>query len=193
MTSLVSRSARHEPDPDTVRAAAAGGKQALNELLGHLRPDILRYCSRRMPDRSDTGVDDITQDVMVGVIRALPGMPDPTLDGVAALARTMAFRRIADLYRRRSSRGRYEQTVEHDVVVDAMTCWVTPDRVVEGRAELYALAEAVRRFTPAMRAAVEARALEMTWEEASAVAGRSPATLRGLFSRAMRALRQDAA
>src|SRR5215468_1490175 len=60
-----------EPTVDTwVPAAMRGEPEALDALIRHFRPAVYLYCRAHMPD--DHTADDVTQEVMMAVVRALP-------------------------------------------------------------------------------------------------------------------------
>lgn len=62
-------------DGALLAAAVAGDRAATEELLCVLRPGVLRYCRARVGDRPhrDSDAEDCAQEVLLGVLRALPG------------------------------------------------------------------------------------------------------------------------
>ena len=57
-----------------VPPACAGDVRAVEQLLGHLRPGIVRYCRARLgrTDGSYGSADDVAQEVCMAVVKALP-------------------------------------------------------------------------------------------------------------------------
>jgi RNA polymerase sigma-70 factor (ECF subfamily) len=61
----------HTPDvEDLARIASAGDLAALNVLLVTVRPEVLRVCSRLLPNREDA--EEACQDTLLAVARGLP-------------------------------------------------------------------------------------------------------------------------
>jgi RNA polymerase sigma-70 factor (ECF subfamily) len=61
-----------------VPPACAGDPRAVEQLLGHLRPGIVRYCRARLgrTDGSFGSADDVAQEVCMAVVTALPRYVD---------------------------------------------------------------------------------------------------------------------
>ncbi|TCO64499.1 RNA polymerase sigma factor ShbA [Actinocrispum wychmicini] len=56
-----------------VEAAVSGDTAAIHWLLGHVRPLVLRYCQSRIGGhRTAIAVDDVAQEVLLALFRALP-------------------------------------------------------------------------------------------------------------------------
>jgi RNA polymerase sigma-70 factor, ECF subfamily len=62
-------------DGTLVASAISGDRTATDALLGLLRPGVLRYCRARLGDRRhrDSDAEDCAQEVLLGVLGALPG------------------------------------------------------------------------------------------------------------------------
>ncbi|MEH1129340.1 sigma-70 family RNA polymerase sigma factor [Micromonospora sp. CPCC 206061] len=73
-----------------VRAAQAGSKDALNELVAAHLPVVYNVISRALNGHAD--VDDLVQETMVRVIRGLPGLREP--DRFRSWAVTIAYRQL---------------------------------------------------------------------------------------------------
>lgn len=90
-------------DRTVVGSAAAGDRQAVGEVLGYVRPLVLRYCRARLGriDRGAGSADDVAQEICVAVLGALPGYRDTGqpfmafVYGIAAHKVSDAFRRVA--------------------------------------------------------------------------------------------------
>jgi RNA polymerase sigma-70 factor, ECF subfamily len=91
-----------------VPAACAGEPGAVERLLAHLHPGIVRYCRGRLgrTDGSYGSADDVAQEVCMAVVKALPRYAD-TGTPFAAFVHGIAAHKVADaqrtLYRDRSS------------------------------------------------------------------------------------------
>ncbi|GLY37930.1 DNA-directed RNA polymerase sigma-70 factor [Amycolatopsis sp. NBRC 101858] len=62
-------------DGALLASAVSGDRTATDRLLGLLHPVVLRYCRARLGDRHyrDGDADDCAQEVLLGVLGALPG------------------------------------------------------------------------------------------------------------------------
>ncbi|SFA84148.1 RNA polymerase sigma-70 factor, ECF subfamily [Amycolatopsis marina] len=89
------------PDEALVAAAVAGDRAALNELLAELRPKIIRYCRAHTGRAQSTyaSADDIAQDVLIAVLKALPGYR-ATGAGFTSFVFGIAAHKVADFHRR---------------------------------------------------------------------------------------------
>lgn len=87
------------PD-DLVPRAAAGDREAVGELLGHLRPQVVRYCRARLGRGAGSydAADDVAQEVMVAVLTALPRYRDEGHPFVAFVF-GIAAHKVADHHR----------------------------------------------------------------------------------------------
>ena len=92
-------------DPEVTRAAKAGDRAALDSLIRHFRPAVYRYCRTRLPDPQTA--EDVTQEVMLAMVQALPTHQSDShsveafVFGIAnnkvAMAHRSAYRRREDL------------------------------------------------------------------------------------------------
>lgn len=101
---------QEEPGDDELKrlafAARDGDQDATEELIGLLRPMILRYCRARL-GRIVGGyhtADDVAQEACVGVLKALPRYQDMGKP-FAAFAIRIAANKVADAQRRAFSVG----------------------------------------------------------------------------------------
>jgi RNA polymerase sigma-70 factor (ECF subfamily) len=91
-----------------VPAACAGEARAVEQLLGHLRPGIVRYCRGRLgrTDGSYGSADDVAQEVCMAVVKALPRYVD-TGTPFAAFVHGITVHKVSDaqraLYRDRTT------------------------------------------------------------------------------------------
>lgn len=86
-------------------AAAAGDRAATERLLALVRPPLVRYCRARLGVGSvgAASADDVAQDVLLGLLMALPKYRE-TGAGFLAFAYGIAAHKIADHYRYRHRR-----------------------------------------------------------------------------------------
>jgi RNA polymerase sigma-70 factor (ECF subfamily) len=90
-------------DPVLVRSAVQGNRAAVAGILRALRPMVFRYCLGRLRTWQDGASDaeDCAQDVLLAIVRALPGYrlePEsfvPFVFGIAA-------HKVTDVHRRRA-------------------------------------------------------------------------------------------
>ncbi|PVZ07957.1 RNA polymerase sigma factor ShbA [Actinomycetospora cinnamomea] len=95
-----------------VEAVLDGDRVALDRLLALLRPLVLRYCRARTARTDPHAAEDVAQDVLLAVLRALPGYTD---EGKPFLAFVygIAAHKCVDAVRRRS-RGAAPTVAEPD-------------------------------------------------------------------------------
>ncbi|KDN22325.1 sigma-70 family RNA polymerase sigma factor [Amycolatopsis rifamycinica] len=90
-------------DPALVRSAVQGNRAAVAGLLRALRPVVFRYCLGRLRTWQDGSSDaeDCAQDVLLAIVRALPGY---RLDagGFVPFVFGIAAHKVADFHRRRA-------------------------------------------------------------------------------------------
>lgn len=141
-----------------VRAAQAGSRDALDELVAAHLPVIYNVISRALNGHAD--VDDLVQETMVRVIGGLPGLRDP--DRFRSWAVTIAYRQLhLYLRNRRKAMVRVEEAPPDvpdpggDFAEQTVTALVLSGQRRE-------LAEAVRWLEDADR-----RLLALWWQEAA--------------------------
>jgi RNA polymerase sigma-70 factor (ECF subfamily) len=92
---------RREPDiASTVADAVGGDAQAMQRLLSHVRPLVVRYCRARVgrQERSFASADDVAQEVCLAVLTALPGYRDQGRPFLAFVY-GIAAHKVADAHR----------------------------------------------------------------------------------------------
>ena len=169
---------------ELMRAAQDGDANAYQAVLRACVPLAAAAARRRVPPDL---VDDVVQDVLVTIHRALatydPSRPfEPWLRAIAA-------RRAIDALRRTGRRGAREV---HDPIAYLNHAEDPPDFVQEAtdRAEAGRLRAAISALPPRQREAVEILGLrEHTLEQASQVTGSSKVALKVNFFRALKSLR----
>ena len=97
---------------ELVAAAQTGDRAALEELLARTRPQIYRYVLARLVDRASA--EDVTQEVSIAVVSALPRYVDTGRSPLAWMF-GIAQRKVSEAHR---TGGRRRETV-----VDAVPDW----------------------------------------------------------------------
>lgn len=167
--------------------ARDGDREALEELLGALRPGVFRYCQARIGQRELA--QDVTQEVCMALVAALPRFRDEGRP-FAAFAYGIASRQVAQAYR---VAGRRRETTV-DVVPEVTDGGVGPEgatmqaeSAAEARRMLDTLPEAQREILLLRVAA------GLSAEETAAVLGSTPGAVRVAQHRALTKLRLLAA
>ncbi|MEU4252955.1 sigma-70 family RNA polymerase sigma factor [Amycolatopsis sp. NPDC026612] len=90
-------------DPALVRSAVQGNRTAVAGLLHALRPLVFRYCLGRLRTWQDGSSDaeDCAQDVLLAIVRALPGYRHDA-EGFVPFVFGIAAHKVADFHRRRA-------------------------------------------------------------------------------------------
>jgi RNA polymerase sigma-70 factor (ECF subfamily) len=176
------------PEADLVRRAVDGDGEATGALLALIRPGVVRYCRASLGPVAGayTTADDVSQDVCIAVLKALPRYRDLGRP-FSAFVYTIAGRRVADAQR--------AAVRSHTAPSDAL-----PDRAEgapgpEQRAVLTDLARRLSRLLghlpPAQREIIVLRvAVGLSAEEVGGVLGMSPGAVRVAQSRALAQLRK---
>ncbi len=88
-------------DGALLASAVSGDRTATGALLGLLRPGVLRFCRTRLGERRhrDSDADDCAQEVLLGVLVALPGYRYGT-DKFPAFVYGVAAHKVVDAHRR---------------------------------------------------------------------------------------------
>lgn len=165
--------------------AQAGDKLAYSSLLRLLLPILRAYVRRQFAGRTPNDVEDVVQDVLLTLhsVRATYDQAMPVLPwvlGIAANRVAEAKRRAARLYAR-------ELLV--DTPPDILTC-ADASSGAQSYGDVEALHHAIAKLPHGQKIAVRLVKLrEMTFGEAAALSGTSPAALKAAVYRGMAALR----
>ncbi|MET0453141.1 MAG: sigma-70 family RNA polymerase sigma factor [Mycobacterium sp.] len=111
---------------DVVAQAVAGDRGALEEVLGTIRPIVLRYCRARIgsTERSGLSADDVAQEVCLAAITALPRYKDQGRPFLAFVY-GIAAHKVADAHRA-AGRNRAEAT---DTLPDRPSTTAGPEQM----------------------------------------------------------------
>ena len=167
-----------------LRLAQSGDRDSLEMLLADLRPGVFRYCLARLGDRHLA--DDVTQEVCIAVVNALPAYRDEGRP-FSAFVFSIAARKVADAFRA-AARSREDSTAElpdvHDVAVGPEEHALKGAAYAHARRLLAELPEQQREIVFLRVAA------GLTAEETAAVVGISPGAVRVTQHRALAQLRR---
>jgi RNA polymerase sigma-70 factor, ECF subfamily len=150
-------------------AARAGDRRALESLLRAVQADVWRYCSVMVgPDDAD----DVTQNALLRVMRALPGYREeaPALVWVLSVTRRTALDWLRSAYRRRAMLDRLRLHTVGEVHLDGSWAEVV---------ELLSSLDVDRR-----EAFVLTQVLGWPYADAAAVSGCPVGTIRSRVARA---------
>lgn len=82
---------------DLVSLAVRGDRRAVDQLIRHLRPLVVKYCRARV-GRSATTADDVAQDVCLAVLQSLPNYREQGRPFLAFVY-GIAAHKVADAHR----------------------------------------------------------------------------------------------
>lgn len=167
-----------------MREAQDGDQSAYGALLAEILPMLRVIVRRKWGSQQD--VDDIVQDILLS-LHAVRHTYDPGRPFLPWLL-TIAYRRIADAARRSTSRSGYETTV--DVMPETFPADEAKNE--QGRSDDQAvMQQSLAGLTSGQREAIELTKIQgLSLKEASAVTGKSVASLKVNIHRAVKALRR---
>ena len=170
-----------------VPAACGGDPAAVERLLAHLRPGIVRYCRARLgrTDGSYGSADDVAQEVCMAGVRALPRYVD-TGSPFAAFVHGITAHKVADA-QRALYRDRGATTAE---VPDSADPAAGPEDRVLARERAEAARRLLDRLPPAHRELLLLRVVNgLSAEETGTVLGMTAGAVRVAQHRALARLR----
>lgn len=170
-----------------VAAAQVGDRAALEELIGRLRPGVLRYCRARLGrDAGSYGsADDVAQEVCMAVLTALPRYVDQGRP-FAAFVYGIAGHKVADA-QRAGFRDRSDVT---DSLPDRADDGPGPEDAAIASADAAAAAALLDRLPPVHRELLLLRVVAgLSAEETGAALDMSPGAVRVAQHRALARLR----
>jgi RNA polymerase sigma factor (sigma-70 family) len=164
---------------DLARIASAGDLAALNVLLIAVRPEVLRVCSRLVPNREDA--EEACQDTLLAVARGLP-----RFEGRSAF-RTWMYRLATNRSRSAYRRARPHVACGSD---DVLTDIADPRRTSMVAATRLDLLNALGQLRPELAEAVALRdVLELSYAEIAALHRVPEGTVKSRIHQARRELR----
>lgn len=168
-------------------AASAGDPAATDELLGYLRPIMVRYCRSKLGRvRPVSSADDVAQEVCLAVFRALPTyrhLGRPFLSFVFGVA----AHKVADVHRA-AARDRSLPTAE---TPETATVEENPEQVTLRRELVEHTGDLLRVLLPRQREILIMRVvLGMSAQETAEAVGTTPDAVRVAQHRALTRLRR---
>lgn len=172
---------------ELVDAARTGDREAETTMITWINPAIVRYCRARIGRGGSAfaTADDVAQEIIAGVLKALPGFADasssfmPFVYGIAA-------NKVADHYRR-VARDRYEPVAD---VPDAADPGLGPEQLVVRHELTDRMAALLRSIPPRQREILVLRmVVGLTATEIAPLLNMSPTAVRVAQHRALTALR----
>lgn len=167
-----------------MRAAQDGDNAAYAALLSEILPVLRRLVAYRWPSAPD--VEDIVQEILLSV-HTVRHTYDPTRPFMPWLM-TIATRRTIDAARRRTARSANETTV--DIMPETFSGDAAKNEQ-ETSDDQEAIRRALAQLPDGQREAVELMKVKgLSLQEASAVTGKSVASLKVSVHRALKAMRE---
>jgi RNA polymerase sigma factor (sigma-70 family) len=168
------------PDLDHLATiASAGDLAALNVLLVTVRPEVLRVCSRLLPNREDA--EEACQDTLLAVARGLP-----RFEGRSAF-RTWMYRLATNRARSAYRRSRCAATTSDDILTDI----ADPRRTSVVASTRLDLLDALAQLRPELAEAVGlCDALGLSYAEIAALHHVPEGTVKSRIHQARRDLRR---
>ena len=171
----------------SVDRARGGDRSAVESLISELRPGVLRYCRARLGRRDGTygSADDVTQEVCMAVVAALPRWVDQGRP-FSAFVYGIAAHKVADA-QRAGFRDRTEPVASPPESADVSR---GPEDLVVGLDEAARARGLLDRLPEAQREIVLLRVVAgLSAEETAAVVGSTAGAVRVAQHRALARLR----
>jgi RNA polymerase sigma-70 factor (ECF subfamily) len=183
------RAARQEAELDRLATrAVAGDRGSLDQLIGHIRPAVVRYCRARLGSRPAglQAPEDVAQEVLIAVCGALPRYR-PGATPVMAFVYAIASNKVVDAFRA-AGRDRSRPT---EAVPDTIDDGPGPDDVAVLGSEVDALRLLLEQIPEQYREVLVLRvALGFSAEETARTIGSTPGAVRVTQHRALTRLRR---
>lgn len=172
---------------DVAAAASTGDQSAVDELIGYLRPIMVRYCRSKLGRvRPISSADDVAQEVCLAVYRALPTyrhLGRPFLSFVFGVA----AHKVADVHRA-AARDRSMPTAE---TPDTQTVAENPEQIALRRELSEQTGGLLRTLLPRQREILIMRVvLGMSAQETAEAVGTTADAVRVAQHRALSRLRR---
>jgi RNA polymerase sigma-70 factor (ECF subfamily) len=175
-------------DGALLTAAVSGDRAATGTLLGALRPVVLQYCRSRLGGgrHRDGDAEDCAQEVLLGVLGALPGYRHGAEDFMAFVY-GVAAHKVVDVHRRQGD----DVSIPVAELAPVPSGLPGPLRHVEERERRQRLHLLLGRLAPGQRDVVILRVMFglSAQETAGALGAASPGAVRVSQHRALAALR----
>ncbi|MGD9990549.1 MAG: RNA polymerase sigma factor ShbA [Pseudonocardia sp.] len=173
---------------DLARRAATGDRAALHELLRLVDPLVVRYCRAHLGGNRIglAGPDDVAQEVMVAVCKALPSF-DRSRSVFMAFVYGIAGNKIADAFRAAAR----DRSVSTDELPEGVDLAGGPEAEALRDDAARQIAKLLARLPESARLILVHRlALNYSAEETAALVGMTPGAVRVAQHRALQKLRE---
>jgi RNA polymerase sigma-70 factor (ECF subfamily) len=172
--------AKQSTESDLVRRAQQREVEAVTQLYQLHFGEIFRYCLFRVPD--EAVAEDLTEEVFLNMLEALPGYADRGVPFVAWLYR-IARARVVDYYRRQARRPAEELTATLSDPAPG------PEDQATWRAEVHGLQQAMVKLSDDHRNVLQLRFTEgYRLEETARQLGKTIGATKVMQHRALRQL-----
>ncbi len=177
----------NEPlEPEITQSAMGGDPVAMDAVARHFRPAVYRYCRAHLPDPQ--AADDVTQEVLMAMIQALP-RHQAADHSVSAFVFGIAANKVA-MWHRASYRRREDL---HDDAPERADLSPGPSDVAQAGDAMVRIDAALSTLPGQLRQILLLRiAAGLSAEETGQVLGMSPGAVRVAQHRALTRLRQSA-
>lgn len=167
-----------------VARAQAGDAEAFGEVYDRHVDQVFRFIYRRVLDRQTA--EDLTSETFLQALRNLAAFRRPGGDfagWITTIARNLTITHLLSHERRELPVAEVHEPVPTGVVAG-------PEAAVMDRLTHEALIAGIAKLSPAHRQCITLRYLrELSIEETAQVLGKTPSAVKGLQSKALRALR----
>jgi RNA polymerase sigma-70 factor (ECF subfamily) len=170
------------------RASSTGDRQACDDLMAELHPPLLRYCRSRLRNAVDASTaEDIAQDTLIGVLRALPTFDHDAGSPLLAFAFRIARNKIVDTVRR----GRISRIDLVDDVPETTATVDGPDELAIQAERNAMIVKLMGRLPERHREVLRLRlVVGLSAVETAEILGSTPGSVRVTQHRALVALRR---
>jgi RNA polymerase sigma-70 factor (ECF subfamily) len=170
------------------RAASTGDRQACDDLMTELRPPLVRYCRGRLRNAVDASTaEDIAQETLIGVLRALPTFDHDAGSPFLGFAFRIARNKIVDTVRR----GRISRIDLVDDVPETAASVDGPDELAIRAEHTVMIVKLMGRLPERHREVLRLRlVVGLSAVETAEILGSTPGSVRVTQHRALVALRR---
>lgn len=170
------------------RAASTGDRQACEDLMTELHPPLLRYCRSRLRNAVDANAaEDLVQDTLIGVLRALPTFDHDAGSPFLGFAFRVARNKVVDTVRR----GRISRIDLTDDVPETTATVDGPDELAIQAERNVMIVKLMGRLPERHREVLRLRlVVGLSAVETAEILGSTPGAVRVTQHRALVALRR---
>jgi len=171
-------------------AAAVGDESALADLMARIRPMVLGFCRSRLQGSRRISAEDVTQEVCIAVMRALPryehrGKFTAFVFGIAA-------HKVVDAVRAAHRDRSFPVENVPDIGLETCTSIESPDEHVVRAERLDSIEAMLAVLTPRQRNILHLRIIdEKSAAETATMLGMTPGAVRVAQHRALARLREQ--